>query len=112
MVEKTKDAEDRLLEAMFATEPLLDDGFSEQVIRTVRRRLWLRRTILPVAAILGGAVAFKPLTTLLSGLGELAAVIPVDVLGVVDVAIPQFPMVALGAALFAAVTLGAKISEV
>ena len=48
MAEKLKDAEDRLLESLFASEPIADDGFSRRVVTRIRRRIWVRRLALPV----------------------------------------------------------------
>ena len=64
MVEKLKDAEDRMLESMFQTRPIADDGFSRRVVTRIRRRLWVRRLTLPVAMLIGGAIAVEPLSQL------------------------------------------------
>ena len=48
MADKIKDAEDRLLESMFESPPLADDGFSVEIVRKVNRKLWFRRLTLPV----------------------------------------------------------------
>ncbi len=69
MAERIKDEEDRLLETMFASEPIADDGFSAVIMRRIRRKMLLRRLSLPLAALIGGAIAFKPLVAL-AGLGQ------------------------------------------
>ena len=68
MAEKTQDAEDRLLNAMFQADgiEIADDGFSDRVVRRVRRQMWVRRLALPIAMIIGAAIAVKPATQLLS----------------------------------------------
>jgi hypothetical protein len=67
MADKLKDAEDEFLESLFAAEPIADDGFSEHVVRRVRRRLWIERLSLPLAVALGGLVAFKPVVAVVGG---------------------------------------------
>ena len=61
MAEKIKDAEDRLLESLFESPPLADDGFSTGIVRKINRQMWFRRLTLPFAAVIGGVIAFKPL---------------------------------------------------
>jgi len=66
MVEKMQDAEDRLLESMFQSEPIVDDGFSHRVMGRIRRQIWVRRLALPIAMILGVAIAAKPAVQLVT----------------------------------------------
>ena len=79
MAEKLKDAEDRLLESMFASEPIADDGFSQRVVRRIRQRIWVRRLALPVAAAIGLAIAVKPASQLVLAASKLLTVVPQDV---------------------------------
>lgn len=111
MAEKMTDAEDRRLASLFATEPLLDDGFSEAIVRRVQRRLWLRRMVLPVAAVVGAVIAFKPLVAFVGALKDLASLIPLNAIGVSETSAPQFSLVVLAALLFTAVLLGTKILD-
>jgi hypothetical protein len=60
MAEKMQDAEDRLLESMFQSESVADNGFSDSVLRRIRRQIWVRRLALPVAMVAGAAIALKP----------------------------------------------------
>jgi hypothetical protein len=64
MAEKMKDAEDRLLESMFLSESVADNGFSDRVVGRIRRQIWVRRLALPVAMVAGAAIALKPATQL------------------------------------------------
>ncbi len=64
MAEKTQDAEDRLLGSMFESESIADDGFSNRVMGRIRRQIWVRRLALPIAMLLGGAIAVEPATQL------------------------------------------------
>jgi len=66
MVEKIQDAEDRLLSSMFQSEPIADGGFSGRVMGRIRRQIWVRRLALPIAMILGVAIAAKPAIQLAS----------------------------------------------
>jgi hypothetical protein len=64
MAEKMKDAEDRLLESMFQSESVADNGFSDRVVGRIRRQIWVRRLALPVAMVAGAAIALKPASQL------------------------------------------------
>ena len=111
MAERIKDEQDRMLESMFASEPIADNGFSMQVVKKVRRRIWLRRLTLPVATVIGALVAFKPLTELVTLGAGLVQMIPLDIVGASNVVIPQLPMLVLGAMLLAACMLGVRMID-
>jgi hypothetical protein len=111
MAERIKDAEDRLLESMLASPPLADNGFSVRVVRKVNRRLWLRRLTLPIAAIVGGAIAFKPLAGLVAALSSLSSLIPADTINMATSSIPQLQIVLLGAILLAVGLVSARMLE-
>ena len=111
MAEKIKDAEDRLLESMFDSKPLADDGFSVRVIRKINRQLWFRRLTLPVAAAIGGTIAFKPLAGLVTALANLSSLLPEDFVSGATSSIPQFQTVVLGAILLAVGLLGMRLLE-
>ena len=112
MAELLKDEQDRILEAMFASEPVADDGFSARIVKRVRRRLWLRRIILPVATVLGLLVSFKPLTQLVETLAGLARLLPLEsVGGATDTLLGQLPIVVLGGMLLVALMVGLRIIE-
>ncbi len=108
MAERIKDAEDRLLESMFESLPVADDGFSAKIVRKVRRRLWLRRLTLPVAAAIGAMFAVKPLAGLVKALAGLSVLIPEDLVSTTTSMIPQAQMIVLGAMLLAACLLGLR----
>jgi len=111
MAERMKDAEDRLLEAMFESSPIADDGFSVQVVRKVKKQLWFRRLTLPVAAVIGGVIAFKPLAGLVSLIAGLSTLVPQDTLSMATGSIPQFQTIVLGAVLLIAGLLGMRMIE-
>ena len=111
MAEKIKDAEDRLLESLFESPPLADDGFSANVVSRVNRQLWFRRLTLPVAAVVGGIVAFKPLTGLVAVLANLSSLIPEDLIIGATSSIPQFQTVVLGALLLGVGLLSLRVLE-
>ena len=111
MAERLKDNEDRLLESMFASAPIADDGFSRMIEKKVRRRLWLRRMVLPVATLLGAIVSFKPLAGLVTALTSLTSLLPKELLDAPQELVPQLPMIVLGAMLLATCLLGLRALE-
>ena len=76
MADRLKDNEDLALEALFQAEPIADNGFSKQVVSTLRRRIWMRRIMLPAAVFVGSAIAAKPVSVLLDSLGGLLNSVP------------------------------------
>ena len=111
MAEKLKDAEDRLLESMFRSEPIADDGFSGRIVTRIRRRLWLRRLALPVAMVIGGAVAAKPVSQLAVATTKLMTVLPQDMFAMPLDWVPQIQLIVVGAMLLAAGGLGMRLIE-
>jgi hypothetical protein len=111
MAERIRDTEDRLLESMFESAPIADDGFSAKIVQRVNRKLWIRRFTLPAAAVIGGVIAFKPLTGLLAVIANLSAFIPTDAMNVATTSIPQLQIVVLGAILLGAAMLGVRMLE-
>jgi hypothetical protein len=108
MAERIKDDTDRMLDSMFASDPIADDGFSARIVRKVRRRMWLRRLTLPAATLIGGLIAFKPMTELVRLVAGLTTLIPEDVMRASSVIVPQLPMLVLGAMLLATVLVGLR----
>ena len=111
MAERLKDKEDKVLESLFASEPVPDNGFSASVMSRLRRRLWLRRLTLPAAFLIGGAVALKPLSQLAITFGRLLEILSADVGGLSIGAIPQSTTFLLGALLLVAVMMITKFLE-
>lgn len=121
MAEKMKDAEDRLLESMFSSQVIADDGFSRRVVTRIRRRLWVQRLAVPVALIVGGAIALKPALQLMQVAPRLLAVVPQRILDVPASWLPLLEpgasgtsftqIIVLGAMLLAAVSLGIRLLE-
>jgi hypothetical protein len=79
MADRMKDAEDLKLESLFASDTIADDGFSTRIEKRIRRQLWVRRLALPVALLIGGAIAVKPLSNLLTALFRFVSVLPDNV---------------------------------
>ena len=111
MAERIKDEQDRLLESMFASDPIADDRFSARVVRKVRRRIWLRRLTLPVAALIGSLVAFKPLTELVTVIAGLIQAVPMDALNSSAIVVPQLWMLVVGAMLLATCMIGLRLID-
>jgi hypothetical protein len=76
MAEKLMDAEDRMLESIFRSEPIADGGFSRRLVARIRRRIWVRRLALPIAMLIGTAIAIKPASQLFIAASKLLTVIP------------------------------------
>ena len=76
MAEKLSDAEDRYLESVFRADAISDNGFSKRVTAKIRRRIWIDRLALPVAAAVGAIFAFHPATKLLSAIGPESGLSP------------------------------------
>ena len=111
MAERIKDEQDRMLESMFASEPVADNGFSVRVVKKVRRRIWLRRLTLPTATLVGALIAFKPLTQLVTVIAGLTQMIPQDVVDTSALVVPQRPMLVLGARRLGAFMLAVRLLE-
>ena len=107
MADKMKDAEDLKLESLFASETVPDNGFSERVEKRIRRRLWVQRLSLPIAIVIGGAIAVKPLAGLLTALFRLLEVVPanmgLDVASVATIDLPRVTTMVLGGVLLLAI---------
>ena len=112
MADKLKDAEDRLLESLFRAGHIDDDGFSERVVRRIRRGIWLRRLALPVAMLIGGSIAAKPAAALLRTVADLLVAATDSVLE--PALLPQVESLAFGVPMlqmlvFATMLLGAAV---
>ena len=112
MVDKTSDALDRLLVSAFETTPIADAGFSDRIVTTIRRRIWIDRLTLPIAILVGVAFALKPALQLINLLLPLLNVIPAELASVPMQFLPQIQMIVLGGMAFAAVvTLFSMLEE-
>jgi hypothetical protein len=109
MAEKFKDAEDRLLESMFAAELIEDDGFSRRVVTHIRRRLWIRRLALPVAMVIGGAIAVKPASDLIIAASKLLTVVPKNLVEAPASWLPEVQGVAIGAPVMQTLVFGSLL---
>jgi hypothetical protein len=111
MADKIKDAEDRLLESLFSAETIADDGFSRRVVVKIRRRQWLRRLTLPVAAAIGAAIAFKPAVAVFSIATQLLVAVPSEMMASATDWIPSLQMVVTGGMLLAVALFGLRLLE-
>jgi len=109
MAEKLKDAEDRLLESMFKAEPINDDGFSQRIVTRIRRRIWLRRLALPVAMLVGGAIAIRPATELVIAVSKLLTVVPDSVVQAPVDWLPSVQSIAISGSLLQTLVFGAML---
>lgn len=115
MVDRMKDTEDRRLESLFASDAIPDAGFSMRIEKRIRRQLWVRRLALPIAVVIGGAIAVKPLAGLVTSLMNFVSVLPANVSsnlsGVSALNLPQMSTIALGSMLVVAVITIARLFE-
>jgi len=112
MAEKIKDAEDRFLESLLQGEAIADDGFSKRVVGKIRRRLWLRRVSLPLAAAIGASIAAKPLSSLITTFfGFLTSSMPNELAFVPAEILPSIPMMVFGALLLLTTALGFRLID-
>ena len=105
MAERLKDKEDARLEALFRSEPIEDNGFSERVVSRVRRGIWIRRWSLPIAALIGGLIAAKPAAQLVLAMTDLLAVLPEDLRSVELDSLPQMTTFIFGGMLVGLIAL-------
>jgi hypothetical protein len=111
MADKTSDALDRLLVSAFAAGPIADDGFSDRIVATLRRRIWVNRLALPIAVLVGAAFALKPLLQLVNALVPMLGVMPVELARLPMQYLPQLQIVVMGGMAFAAGIMLIKILE-
>jgi hypothetical protein len=111
MADKLRDTEDRLLEAMFRSDAIADDGFSSRIVKRIRRGIWVRRLTLPVAILIGGGIAVKPLSQLVTAATKLMMAVPQDLLNVPVDYVPQAQMLILGGVLFAIGMVSVRLIE-
>jgi hypothetical protein len=93
MAEKMQDAEDRLLAALLCADEIEDAGFSGRIVARIRRDIWLRRLALPLAMLLGGAIAGKSLLQLGPVLSVVKESLPASSLALPATMIAQLPMI-------------------
>ncbi len=115
MVDRLKDNEDKLLESLFRSDPVPDNGFSLKIVSEIKRRIWIRRLTLPAAFVVGAAIAVKPLSQLAVTFSNFLTLIPakmpanVGTLSLGD--FPQISTVILGGLLLAALMMVSKMLE-
>ncbi|MDH3533564.1 MAG: hypothetical protein OEO82_11590 [Gammaproteobacteria bacterium] len=111
MADRIKDAEDRLLESIFVSTPIADDGFSDRVVRRIRRHIWIRRLTLPTAMFVGAAIASKPLMQLITVSASLLDVVLQEAITLPAIPLPQLPLILLGGALLVIAMLTVRMLE-
>lgn len=114
MAERRKDAEDRTLEALFRSEPIVDDGFTVKVVSRVRRRIWVRRLSLPIAIVVGALIGLKPLVQVATLLPDLLRLVPADLFKLDTLPVGDLPQVStllIGAAIVMAITMVGRMLE-
>ena len=111
MAEHMKDAQDRMLESMFASPPIADDGFSAKVVRRVRRKTMLRRLSLPVAALIGAVVAFKPFSAIAGVAYQLLLQLPDEFVAGAVASLPTVQLLVTGGLVLCAAVFSLSMLE-
>lgn len=111
MVEWMKDEADKKLEALFASDAIADGGFSERVVKRIRRRVWIRRWTMPLAVAIGALIAAKPAVQLLSLWPIVLTLIPEDLKAAPIDMLPQLSTLVAGVALAGVMVLFVRILE-
>jgi hypothetical protein len=114
MADKLKDATDLQLESLFSSDPVPDDGFSKRVVSRIRRQIWVQRLALPVAFVVGGSIAAKPMLHFVSLLSQLLGAIPEKLVSDYTLPVPGLsdaPVLLLGVALLGTVLMIGRILE-
>ena len=111
MADKFRDAEDEILESLFDTGSIADDGFSDRIVHRIRRGIWIRRLTLPTAAVIGGAIAFKPVQQILDVGTKVLGALPQDLVSVPAITVPQLPVILLAGTLLVIGVLTARMLE-
>lgn len=111
MAEKIQDAEDRLLDEMFQVNAIADDGFSDRVVRKIRRQMWVRRLALPIAMVVGAAIAVKPATQLLGIGAQVLDSLAVDSVLPQTVIATQLPLFLMAGMALAFIMVVFRVSE-
>ena len=115
MADRMKDLEDSKLESLFASDPIADDGFSIRVEKRIRRQMWVRRLALPIALLVGGTIALKPLAGLVMQLLNFATVLSTSVSsslgGLSASSLPQYSTVLFGGLLALAFVVVTRLLE-
>ena len=76
MSDRPRDSVDQFLAQSFSSASLADGGFSEAVLRRIRRRQRVRRILVGSAAVVGSLVALVPAWDLIAAAGlDLGSVV-------------------------------------
>ena len=112
MAEQIKDADDIRLEKLFSSEAIADDGFSDRIVGKIRRRLWLRRLSLPIAAAIGASISIKPMAGLITSLyGLLGKTAVPDMLADSAAQLPPVHLIVMGGMLLALAIVSIRMFE-
>ncbi len=100
---------------MFESAPIADNGFSDRVVSRIRRQIWVQRLTLPIAFVVGAAVAARPMMQLVEAVSGLLKFIPqtmADNMGTLPIAeLPQLPAIVLGSAVLLAALMFGKLAQ-
>jgi hypothetical protein len=111
MAEKIRDEVDLLLETLFASTPIEDNGFSDRVVGRVRRKQRFRSVCVSVALVLGSLIALQPAIALLTMLYQLLFDTSTGLFAASADRIPSLTMLVAGGVLAAVLMLGMRLAD-
>lgn len=111
LADRMKNQDDLKLEALFRSEAINDDGFSDRVMKRIRWQMRVRRYAVPVAILVGGVIAAGPAMDLLMVASRLITVLPEEVRSLPLESLPQMPAVLGGLAIAAAAAMFFRLLE-
>lgn len=111
MAEKIRDEEDRLLETLFASTPIEDNGFSARVAGRIRRKQRFRSVCVSVALVVGSLISLQPAIALLSMLYHLLFDASTGLFAASADRIPSLTMFVAGGVLAALLVLGMRLAD-
>ena len=111
MADKIKDAQDHLLESLFRTEAIADNGFSDRIVGKIRRRLWVQRLALPIATAIGSAIAFKPAMALFAIVSQLSVSVPGEYVALATDRLPPLQLIVTGGMLLVIAVLSVRMLD-
>lgn len=111
LADRMKDEQDLKLEALFRSDAVNDDGFSERIMRRIRWQIRVRRFALPLAMTIGGLIAAKPAIDLLMLGSQLVTILPEELRTLPAHSLPQLSMVYTGLAIAAVMGMCIRLLE-
>ncbi|HNP34512.1 MAG TPA: hypothetical protein PKK10_01555 [Woeseiaceae bacterium] len=111
MADRNRDEQDRVLDALFDSAPIADDGFSAAVVASIQRKQRFRRWCVSIALVVGSAIAIKPTIAMLHLLYKLLFDTSTGLFAFSVDSIPSVNMLITGGILFAVLMVGLRVID-